>query len=90
MEPNTPLSLTGLAEAMATGAIDTVIVAFTDHYGRLMGKRFDASFFLDEATALAAGHRPCGLCRREQYLSYRTGVTEALAADKPVLANELH
>lgn len=22
-------------------------------------------FFLDEATALAAGHRPCGLCRRE-------------------------
>jgi glutamine synthetase len=28
--------------------IDTVIVAFTDHYGRQMGKRVDASFFLDE------------------------------------------
>jgi glutamine synthetase len=27
--------------------IDTVIVAFTDHYGRLHGKRYDAEFFLD-------------------------------------------
>lgn len=24
-------------------------------------------FFLDEAVALAAGHRPCGECRREFY-----------------------
>ena len=24
-------------------------------------------FFLDEATALAAGHRPCGQCRRKDY-----------------------
>src|SRR4029079_7501747 len=24
-------------------------------------------FFLDEATALAAGHRPCAECRREDY-----------------------
>jgi hypothetical protein len=29
-----------------------------------------ALFFLDEATALAAGHRPCGYCRREAYLAY--------------------
>jgi hypothetical protein len=27
-------------------------------------------FFLDEATALAAGHRPCGLCRRDAYDSF--------------------
>jgi hypothetical protein len=32
--------------------------------------RWTALFFLDEATALAAGHRPCGYCRREAYLSY--------------------
>jgi hypothetical protein len=25
-------------------------------------------FFLDEATAFAAGHRPCALCRREDYV----------------------
>ena len=29
------------------GDIDTVVVGFTDHYGRLVGKRIDAGFFLD-------------------------------------------
>jgi hypothetical protein len=29
--------------------------------------RFTPLFFLDEATALAAGHRPCALCRRADY-----------------------
>jgi hypothetical protein len=32
--------------------------------------RWTALFFLDEATALAAGHRPCGECRRQDYLAY--------------------
>jgi hypothetical protein len=29
-------------------------------------------FFLDEATALAAGHRPCAECRRERFNAFRT------------------
>jgi hypothetical protein len=29
--------------------------------------RFTELFFLDEATAFAVGHRPCALCRREDY-----------------------
>jgi len=29
--------------------------------------RFTEPFFLDEATALAAGHRPCALCRRADH-----------------------
>jgi hypothetical protein len=32
--------------------------------------RFTELFFLDEATALAAGHRPCALCRREDYVRF--------------------
>jgi hypothetical protein len=28
-------------------------------------------FFLDEATALAAGHRPCAECRRDDYVRFR-------------------
>jgi len=32
--------------------------------------RWTALFFLDEATALAAGHRPCGYCRRADFLSF--------------------
>ena len=31
-------------------------------------------FFHDEAVALAAGHRPCALCRRESYDAYRNAV----------------
>src|SRR5215211_794784 len=33
----------------------------------LQSGRFTELFFLDEATAFAAGHRPCALCRREDY-----------------------
>ena len=32
--------------------------------------RWTALFFLDEATALAAGHRPCAYCRRPDYLDF--------------------
>jgi len=40
-----------------TGEIDTVIVGFTDHYGRVQGKRVDASFFVEEVAA--AGTHGC-------------------------------
>ena len=43
------LTIKELAEKVETESIETVIVAFTDHYGRMMGKRFDAEFFLDSA-----------------------------------------
>jgi len=33
----------------------------------LQPDRFTELFFLDEATAFAAGHRPCALCRRADY-----------------------
>jgi hypothetical protein len=32
--------------------------------------RYTGLFFLDEATAFAAGHRPCAECRHEDYLRY--------------------
>ncbi len=32
--------------------------------------RFTELFFLDEATALAAGHRPCAECRRADYVRF--------------------
>ncbi len=34
--------------------------------------RFTELFFLDEATAFAAGHRPCALCRRKDYTRFVT------------------
>ncbi len=33
--------------------------------------RYTELFFLDEATAFAAGHRPCAECRREDYARFR-------------------
>lgn len=33
--------------------------------------RYTELFFLDEATALAAGHRPCGECRREDHRRFK-------------------
>src|SRR5580700_10941689 len=32
--------------------------------------RYSELFFLDEATGLAAGHRPCFECRRRSFVSY--------------------
>jgi hypothetical protein len=34
--------------------------------------RYTPLFFLDEAVALAAGHRPCAECRHSTYITYRT------------------
>jgi hypothetical protein len=33
--------------------------------------RYSELFFLDEATSLAAGHRPCAECRRARYAEFR-------------------
>ena len=42
--------------------------------------RYTELFFLDEAVALAAGHRPCGECRRERYRAYM-GLWDAQCGD---------
>ena len=42
-------------------------------------------FFLDEATAFAAGHRPCGSCRRQRYREFKA---QWLAANPGVVAGE--
>lgn len=51
------MTVEALRDATAAGAIDTVVVAFTDHYGRLVGKRFDARFFCE--TAIEEGTHAC-------------------------------
>src|SRR5579875_3280866 len=42
------LSVKELASEAEAGAIDTVVTAFTDMQGRLMGKRIEVSYFLDQ------------------------------------------
>ena len=48
MSPKGTLQLEQLRRMVAEGQIDTVVAGFTDHYGRMLGKRFDAEMFLEE------------------------------------------
>jgi hypothetical protein len=44
--------------------------------------RYTELFFLDEATALAAGHRPCAECRRADYNRFVDGWSSGLHGGK--------
>src|SRR5690349_22731878 len=47
-------------------------LSFKDRRRPVMSpNRWTELFFLDEATAFAAGHRPCGECRREDYVRFK-------------------
>ena len=50
----------------------TCLLAFRGRHRAVMApNRYTELFFLDEATALAAGHRPCGECRRPDFLRFK-------------------
>jgi glutamine synthetase len=55
MNPS-PLSLHDLRHAVAAGEIDTVLACMVDMQGRLIGKRFQAEYFLD------SGHEETHCC----------------------------
>ena len=68
------------------------IICVTEFRGRsreVMGNSYTELFFLDEVTALAAGHRPCAECRRADFKRYQAaiapefgGLTKADAMDR--------
>jgi glutamine synthetase len=49
--PRGMLSEDALREAVEAGTIDTVLTCFTDMQGRLVGKRVDGEYFLEDAAA---------------------------------------
>jgi glutamine synthetase len=49
------LDLEQLRAMVASGEIETVVAGFTDHYGRLLGKRFDAEMFVGDIVK-SGGH----------------------------------
>lgn len=52
----------------------TCVLLFKDrHRTPMTPGQYTELFFLDEATALAAGHRPCATCRREDYRRFKDG-----------------
>ncbi len=43
----------------------------------MSGRNWTELFFLDEAVALAAGHRPCGYCKRGRYSEFKAAWSRA-------------
>ena len=77
-----------LTRRWASQAWLTCLCEFRGWRREVMGGRsWTELFFLDEATAFAAGHRPCFFCRRDDANRFRAawqqgnGVTRVLARD---------
>src|SRR5580704_2603640 len=51
--------------------------------------RYTELFFLDEAVAFAAGHRPCAECRRERYNAFRRAWAGAQQQDRLPFADDM-
>ena len=54
--------------------------------------RYTELFFLDEAVALAAGHRPCAECRRQEFNAFRDAWThpDGKTLSAPEIDAQLH
>jgi len=67
-----PATRTLLRRRWASRAWLTCVCEFQGRRREVMGGRsWTELFFLDEATAFAAGHRPCFFCRREEANRFR-------------------
>lgn len=68
-------------------------LAFRGRHRAVMGAGYTEIFFLDEATALAAGHRPCFECRRADARAFAAlwpgGPASAGAMDRALHAERL-
>jgi hypothetical protein len=64
------------------------LVCVLDYKGRhrevMGGLSWTELFFLDEAVALAAGHRPCFFCRRTAAEAFRTAWSKAKGGKAPL------
>ena len=74
-------------------AHDNWIICYTAFRGRhrtvMSPRRYTELFFLDEAVALAAGHRPCYECRRHDYHAWTEAWRIAHRAAQPPRAKEM-
>ena len=69
------LTLEELNVSIKKGAIDTVILAFPDHLGQLMGKRLTGDFFLENNYANCCDYLLPLILRKIHFpvLSYQDG-----------------
>ena len=77
-----------------TWTTDGWVICLLDFKGRhreiMSSGSYTELFFLDEATALAAGHRPCFECRRADALKFSEAVGRQLKRCTDIPATELN
>jgi hypothetical protein len=65
------------------------VLEFKNRHRHVWGSGYTELFFLDEVTALAAGHRPCFECRRGDAVSFADHWRRARKLDVPPRAGEM-
>ena len=82
----TALSLEELREEVARGAVDTVRVCFTDHYGMLRGRRLVGEVYAEDPEApqgycdgALVWDVHCDIFEETDYSNFRTGYPDLLA-----------
>jgi len=66
------------------------LCAFQGRQRSVWGDSYTELFFLDEPTALAAGHRPCFLCRRPDAEAFRRAFPASARPSAPEMDAVLH
>jgi hypothetical protein len=80
-----PATKTLLKRRWASRAWITCLCDYKGFRRRVMARRsWTELFFLDEATALAAGHRPCFFCRREDAERFRAAWMRGKGVARPM------
>jgi hypothetical protein len=89
-----PRTRTLTGRCWASRAWICCLLAYKDWYQEPWTDHYTELFFVDEVTALAAGHRPCYLCRRPEAIAFAAAVArhDGLAAlpRAPALDRRLH
>ena len=68
----------------------TCVLEFRGRHRTVMSeRRYTELFFLDEAVALAAGHRPCAECRRERFNAFREAWQRAKMSNTLPFADDM-
>lgn len=65
------------------------VTEFKQRQREIMGNSYTELFFLDEVSALAAGHRPCFECRREQAKAFGEAWVKVHGMPKGSLADAM-
>ena len=83
--PQTSPTKTLLGRRWTTKAWLVCVLDYKGRHREVMGGRsWTELFFLDEAVALAAGHRPCFFCRRAAAEAFRTAWGKAKGGKAPL------